>query len=118
MEPIHELIHQIRKDISLEKEHGTQSMGTWFLGPKGESHELFHELVLSALDEVRFRDKKAPYTVREYDALPMIIDGLDVQADGAPSRPTLTVANIGTLFSSSLDGFKNDDLVITGKLKK
>jgi len=65
----------------------------------------------SALDEVRFRDKKAPYTVREYDALPMIIDGLDVQADGAPSRPTLTVANIGTLFSSSLDGFKNDDLV-------
>jgi len=61
MEPIHELIHQIRKDISLEKEHGTQSMGTWFLGPKGESHELFHELVLSALDEVRdFRRETYP----------------------------------------------------------
>jgi lambda family phage minor tail protein L len=65
----------------------------------------------SALDEIKFRDKQAPYTVREYDPLPMVIDGLDVQADGAPSRPTLTVANIGTLFSSSLDGFKNDDLV-------
>lgn len=53
MEPLHKLIHKIREDISLEKEHGSTTMGTWFLGPKGESHELFHDMINMALDELR-----------------------------------------------------------------
>lgn len=53
MDPIHALIHKIREDISLEKGHGSQTMGTWFLGPKGESHELFHDMINMALDELR-----------------------------------------------------------------
>ena len=53
MDPLHKLIHKIREDISLEKGHGSQTMGTWFLGPKGESHELFHDMVNMALDELR-----------------------------------------------------------------
>jgi hypothetical protein len=51
------------------------------------------------------------HSIREYSPMPMMVDGLDVSADGAPARPTLTIANIGTLFSSQLGGFKNDDLV-------
>jgi phage-related protein len=43
--------------------------------------------------------------------MPMLIDGLELQADGAPNRPSFIVANIGTLFSGVLGGFKNDDLV-------
>lgn len=51
------------------------------------------------------------HSIREYSPMPMMVDGLDVSADGAPARPALTIANIGTLFSSQLGGFKNDDLV-------
>lgn len=50
-------------------------------------------------------------TIREYNPMPMMIDGLDLNADGASARPALTVANIGTLFYSQLGNFKNDDLI-------
>ena len=68
-----------------------------------------HPGLNDSLDEIKFRDKKAPYTVREYLPMPMLIDGLEVSADGAPSRPTLTIANIGVLFTSQLGNFKHDD---------
>ena len=59
--PINTLIQEIRKDISLDKEHGAQTMGTWFLGPKAESHELFQDLVTLALEELRtFRRSSYP----------------------------------------------------------
>ena len=51
------------------------------------------------------------HSIREYTPMPLILDGLDISADGAPARPALTIANIGSLFSSHLGGFKNDDLV-------
>jgi len=51
------------------------------------------------------------HTIREYLPMPMLIDGLDTSADGPPSRPALTIANIGTLFTSQLGDFKHDDLV-------
>ena len=50
-------------------------------------------------------------TIRDYDPLPMMIDGLDISSDGASNRPSLTIANVGNLLSSQLEGFKNDDLV-------
>jgi len=51
------------------------------------------------------------HTIREYNPIPIMIDGLEVQADGASSRPAFTVANIGSLFQAELGSFKNDDLV-------
>tara|TARA_R110002073_G_scaffold172348_5_gene329484 strand:- start:303 stop:1568 length:1266 start_codon:yes stop_codon:yes gene_type:complete len=51
------------------------------------------------------------YTIRDYNPMPMMIDGLELQADGASSRPAFTVANIGTLFQTELGDFKNDDLI-------
>ena len=51
------------------------------------------------------------YTIRDYSPMPMLIDGLELQADGASNRPSLTVANVGTLFNSELGDFKNDDLI-------
>ena len=50
-------------------------------------------------------------TIRDYVPMPMIIDGLEIQADGASSRPAFTVANIGSLFQAELGNFKNDDLI-------
>ena len=60
---------------------------------------------------LQFRDKDSPYTVRTYIPMPMVIDGLELQADGAPNRPSFQIANIGTLLSGQLSGYKNDDLV-------
>ena len=51
------------------------------------------------------------YSIRDYSPMPMLIDGLDVQADGASSRPALTIANVGSLFQGELGDFKNDDLI-------
>ena len=50
-------------------------------------------------------------TIRDYVPMPIMIDGLEVQADGASNRPSFTVANIGSLFQSELGDFKNDDLI-------
>jgi lambda family phage minor tail protein L len=134
------------------------------LGLPDGSTLYFHAGLTESLDEIKFRDKKAPtnpisagnfivgqtytivsgtgftsigalnntagtsfvatgvgtgtgtanqtdHTVREYTPMPMMIDGLDLNADGASARPALTVANIGTLFYSQLGNFKNDDLI-------
>jgi lambda family phage minor tail protein L len=51
------------------------------------------------------------HTSRDYNPMPMMIDGLSLQADGASSRPAFTVANIGSLFQTELGDFKNDDLI-------
>ena len=51
------------------------------------------------------------YSIRDYNPMPMMIDGLEVQADGASTRPAFTIANIGSLFQSELGTFKNEDLI-------
>ena len=51
------------------------------------------------------------HSIREYIPMPIIIDGLELQADGAQNRPSFTVANLGTLLTDRLAGFKNDDLI-------
>jgi len=71
----------------------------------------FHPGVTESLADVIFRDAESPYNLRTYTPLPMVIDGLDLSADGSSSRPTLTVANVSTLFKTALGSFKYDDLV-------
>lgn len=51
------------------------------------------------------------HTIISFTPMPMLIDGLDLSSDGAPARPSLTVANVGTLFRSQLGTFKNSDLI-------
>ena len=51
------------------------------------------------------------YSIRDYTPMPMMIDGLEIQADGASSRPSLTIANIGSLLQGEMGDFKNDDLI-------
>ena len=76
----------------------------------------FHAGLDSDLTDVRFKSSVAPasgqnYEVNDYEPMPMLIDGLELQADGASNRPSITVANIGTLFSAEMGGLKNDDLI-------
>ncbi|SMD43965.1 Glutamate decarboxylase and related PLP-dependent proteins [Aquiflexum balticum DSM 16537] len=46
---INKKIEALRGQMALAKSNGTQSMGTWFLGPKGESHNLLKEMLEEAL---------------------------------------------------------------------
>lgn len=52
------------------------------------------------LTPVQFRDATSPYTVRDYTAIPMSVEGFDISSDGSYSRPILTISNIGTVFSA------------------
>ena len=45
---INRKIESLREQMALSRSHGTQSIGTWFLGPKGESHELLLEMITEA----------------------------------------------------------------------
>ena len=69
----------------------------------------------SDLTTVQLKSITAPtsgnYSVNTYLAIPMMIDGLDIQSSGASNRPALTIANVGTIFSSQVGDFKNDDLI-------
>jgi len=68
----------------------------------GGSTYYFHPGVEEDLSTVQFRDKDAPSNIRTYTAIPMVFDGMEVSSAGAPSRPTLTVANVTTAFTDTL----------------
>lgn len=71
----------------------------------------FHAGLEEDLTEVQFRDRNSPYTARTYIAFPIMMDGVDLSADGAINRPTLTVANVANTFSSAIGDIKAEDLV-------
>ena len=72
----------------------------------------FHPGLESDLTTVQFRENVAPgYAIKTYTAFPMMIDGLDISAEGAMNRPSFTVANVGTTFKGVLGSYKNKDLI-------
>jgi len=74
----------------------------------------FHSGTEGDLTTVQFRDKlptDGVYTVREYTSIPIEIKGVERKTDGASNRPSLTVANILTTFSSAIGDLTNDDLI-------
>lgn len=71
----------------------------------------FHPGVEADLTTVQFRDRASPYTVRTYTALPMEMQSLEINADGAMNRPELTIANVLNTFSAAIGNIRNEDLV-------
>ncbi|MAJ58346.1 MAG: phage minor tail protein L [Candidatus Pelagibacter sp.] len=61
------------------------------------------------LTSIQFRDSGG--TVRTYNAIPIQLEGFDVQSDGAISRPSMTVANIESTFKDALGGLGFEDLI-------
>ena len=61
------------------------------------------------LTSIQCRDSGG--TVRTYTALPLQLEGFDVQSDGALSRPKMTVANIESTFKDALGGLSFEDLI-------
>lgn len=71
----------------------------------------FHPGTKENLGSLTFRDSESPYAVRTYDPFPVQVEGMELNADGATKRPTFTIANIGTNFSSVLEGYEIKDLI-------
>ena len=70
----------------------------------------FHPGTNASLGSVQFRNKTTT-AIQTYEPFPMMIDGLEITSDGALSRPTFSVANIGTNFKTLLGGYTAKDLV-------
>lgn len=67
----------------------------------------------STLENVRFREWRPEYVVGaeiEYIGIPIEAEGFDISNDGAISRPTLTIANIGSALSDSVGGLRPEEL--------
>ena len=71
----------------------------------------FHAGLEEDLSTVQFRDRTSPYTIRTYTAFPIEMEGVDLGADGAINRPTVTVANVTNVFSSAIGNIRAEDLV-------
>ena len=77
----------------------------------GSTTLYFHAGLKENLSSVQFRDRTSPYTARTYTAFPIIMDGIEINADGAMNRPTLTVANVTNVFASAIGNVRAEDLV-------
>ena len=70
-----------------------------------------HPGVEGDFSTVQFRDATNNAQINEYFAMPMIVDGLEMNSDGASARPRLTVANIGANLTTRLGSVKFSDLI-------
>ncbi len=61
------------------------------------------------LTEIQFRDSAG--AIKTYVALPMEAESFNITADGAYNRPSITVANIESVFSAAIGGFSYEDLI-------
>jgi lambda family phage minor tail protein L len=72
----------------------------------------FHPGLESDLTTVQFRENVDPgYAIKTYTPFPMMVEGLDISAEGAINRPNFTVANVGTTFKGVLGSYTNKDLI-------
>lgn len=72
----------------------------------------FHSGLDSTLQELKFVNRYNPEELNTYIALPIMIDGIETKAEGASSRPTITIANVTSLFRSQFGAsFSFEDLV-------
>ena len=66
------------------------------------TNAFFHSGLETDLSTIQFRDRTNPGTTRTYTALPIEIDGIELQSAGASNRPTLRVANVLSVFADEI----------------
>src|SRR5210317_1434230 len=58
---------------------------------------------------IYFRERTGDFNVQTYEPFPIEMSGVEFNSDGAQNRPTLTVANVTSTFSSDLGiNFSNE----------
>lgn len=78
------------------------------LSSGGEKY--FHPGVNQGFGEIKFRADSSG-DVETYVAMPMELDGMEISADGSINRPTLSIANVGSILKNSLGIRDFNDLV-------
>jgi len=71
----------------------------------------FHPGVDDLLQDVHFRDRVNTSTVRTYNALPVLMGGVEQSTSGASARPTLAIANVSSVLKTALGIKEYDELV-------
>ena len=85
------------------------------LGDNNEAN--FLRFVKSADDEassfanITMKQRSSPHTNRTYTALPISAQGFEHKSLGVSSRPTLSIANVTTAFTTALGSTTLDDLL-------
>ena len=69
----------------------------------------FYAGVDEDLTDIEFRDSSG--NIVTYTAIPMQAEGFDISSDGSYSRPTLSVGNLGTVFTDAIGGLSHQDLI-------
>lgn len=100
-----ELIDTVQKQDS-----GSELIMLYVLEYQDGQYAYFTNGLEDGTSVVQFRDSESPYTIRDYVALPINADGFEVASDGAYSRPTLSVANIASVFSDEIGGLDFEEL--------
>lgn len=86
----------------------------------------FHPGVDELLNTVKFHrvgfpaENTNPTLVNEYLAMPIMLEGIEINGEGSSNRPTLTIANVSSLLRSLLDdeSFSFEDLIGTRITKR
>jgi len=63
----------------------------------------FHAGVDYSLRELQFYNARNPNKVNIYTPIPVKMEGLNIASDGASSRPTITIANVEQVFTSTIE---------------
>jgi len=80
------------------------------------SYAYFHEGLEGNATTIQFRNATANsttgrYDANEYEAIPIQATGFDLSGQGVSPRPTLSIANLLSTFSDSLEGLTPQDLL-------
>ena len=94
-----------------KQDPGSAYIQLFELALSSSSSAYFHSGLEADLSTIQFRDRTSPSTIRTYTALPIEIDGVNLQSAGATARPTVRVANILSTFGDALGGLTNEDLL-------
>jgi lambda family phage minor tail protein L len=79
----------------------------------------FHNGTTVAGGLVQFRDYNTPYTIRSYAPIPIMLEGIELNADGAQNRPTLTIANVDPTLRNLLGvNVTNESMVGTRVIRR
>lgn len=83
--------------------------------PDGSTTVHFINGLDNGTENIYFPIKDAPYTLNEYVAIPIQLDGISVSSSGAQNRPTLTTVNFPSLtrgISSNGDGIADEETLL------
>lgn len=101
----------VKEVQSLEQSSGLVSLYEIELNSAGTDRVRFTRGLDDDLTVVRMKQYESPYTVQDYDVIPVEISDLEDKSTGPSARPILTIANVLSTFGDALGSLKPEDLI-------